>query len=923
MKNYLQKQPLYITLGIIIISTVAAIMSIHSTYVYLSTKNKIIEEMKQSSKHTLFLLKDNVTNLMAAYAVNEYDVLIQNEMRYQPLFSIVVDDYNTGKVLGIQSYISGKIRDADGNIIDFDPESSEQAKQLEGCCYSYTDDIVTSLGDKLGSITIHISNNYLNQELKKIIMGTIINLIAISLLLIFSLLITIRFFILKPISNIVTAIGNSDEDGIPLGLIPSHGATEIFTLSNTMNSMISSIKDSRIELKKQHDELSISYKQLNLQATALQAAADGIVITNKEGSIQWVNPAYEKITGYSFKETLGKNPRIFKSGHQDQAFYDNLWKTILSGKTWNAALYNKRKDGSLYLEDESITPVFGEGGEISHFVAIKRDITAQRNQEEQLHRSQKMDALGKLTGGIAHDYNNMLSVILGYADMLQNSLSDNPKLATFAGEIHRAGERGAKLTRKLLSFSRQQISEAEVTDINEQLGDIRLMLEKTLTVRIKLVLELADGLWPVWLDGNDLDDAILNMSINAMHAMPDGGQLVLATSNHHLNADDAKSLGLEPGDYVMLALSDTGTGMDEETRTKIFDPFFSTKGEMGTGLGLSQVYGFVQHAKGEVNVVSEPGYGTRFTLYFPRYHIEGSTSTEKQELTDTGWKWRGHETILVVDDEPGLLNVTQTILTSQGYQVLCAESAEQALTMLETEQIDLLLSDVIMPNMDGYQLARKVRKCYPKVKIQLMSGFDNICSPEAMDDERLLQKPLESHALLQRVRTMLDNVENPQVNPQVQSAEKLCKPIEWSDDYSTQITEIDTDHKELLAIVTRYQQALSSIASEKTIKDILDELLDYTEYHFKREEIVMEACTYPGLENHSRIHKLLLKRINIHVDEFERGELTAQKLNEFMVDWFTDHIMHMDKHIAPYAKGKEGEISRLLKGCEQKALMEN
>lgn len=715
--------------------------------------------MKYDSNFIGTLLQKNISDLIASYSVNEYDKLIFNTIQHRDTFAIIVEDYNMGKILGRESYISGKIRDADRNVIDYDFENAEQNKQLEESYYSDKYNIASSSGEILGSINIYISNQSMISELNQIITGTLINTITISLLLVLSLFITIRFFILRPISNIISVISKRDNHGIPIELITAHGSKEILTLSNTMNSMIHSIRDSRIKLTEQNNELKAHEDQLSLQVTALQAVADGVVITDKYGIIQWVNPSFEKITGYRFDEVLGKNPRMLQSGRQDQSFYQQLWQTILSGKTWLGELYNKHKDGSIYLELESITPVLDENGEIRHFVAIKRDITAHRQQEEQLHRSQKMDALGKLTGGIAHDYNNMLGIVLGYAELLENKLSDNPKLAKYASEIHHAGERGSKLTRKLLLFSRKQATEAEAVDINALLRDARLMLEKTLTVRIKLVMDLVDDLWPVWLDGSDLEDAVLNMSINAMHAMPDGGQLTLATSKKHLNVDEAKILGLAQADYVVLSLTDTGMGMDETIRKQIFDPFFSTKGNRGTGLGLSQVYGFVQRTKGAIKVYSEPGHGSRFALYFPRHQDKGSESIAAQPVTETDLS--GHETILVVDDEPGLRDLAQEILAAQGYKVLSAENGEQALTILETKSVDLLLSDVIMPGMDGYQLAAKVREHYPAVKIQLASGFSDNRHQDAVDDDLhqgMLHKPFSSQELLQRLRTLLDAV---------------------------------------------------------------------------------------------------------------------------------------------------------------------
>ena len=390
------------------------------------------------------------------------------------------------------------------------------------------------------------------------------------------------------------------------------------------------------------------------------------------------------------------------------------------------------------------------------FVCSCLDITHQEQQEEQLRRSQKMQALGKLTGGIAHDYNNMLGVITGYAELLEQALNKQPKLAHYAHEIRYAGERGSKLTNKLLAFSRQKVPMANGLNLNDLLQNQQHMLEKSLTVRVKLVFDLADDLWHVCLDSSDLEDAVLNISINALHAMKTGGQLTIQTSNVQLDELSAGILQVDMGDYVLLSISDTGTGMDKNTKDKIFEPFFSTKGDMGTGLGLSQVYGFVERSDGAIKVYSEPGHGTRFTLYFPR-HI-GSDSENQQTITNNKIDLSGKETILVVDDEPALLGLTTEILGQQGYKVLCAENAKQALEIIEHESIDLLLSDVVMPEMDGYHLAAIVQEKYPNIKIQMASGFSDDRHVDIVDDtlhKNLLGKPFHSQTLLQRIRELL------------------------------------------------------------------------------------------------------------------------------------------------------------------------
>ena len=372
-------------------------------------------------------------------------------------------------------------------------------------------------------------------------------------------------------------------------------------------------------------------------------------------------------------------------------------------------------------EDQDLLRIFGQriGLEIER-VEIQNKL---RKQEEQFRLSQKMEALGKLTGGIAHDYNNMLSVITGYAEVLEEDLKDQPKLSKYAYQIRRAGERSAKLTQKLLASSKKKPIIAENIYMNEVLQGMQHMLEKTLTARIKLIFDFDENIWPSWLDSNDFEDAILNLSINAMHAIEGNGQLTFQTQNKIIGQFDAQLLNLKAGDYVILSITDTGSGMDEAIKDNIFDPFYSTKGDKGTGLGLSQVYGFVDRSNGIIKVYSEVDHGTQFILYFPRY-IEGSFKKKSNKVISTT-DLNGNENILVVDDESALLELTCEILGARGYNVFSAENAKQAINILNNEHIDLLLTDVIMPDIDGYQLVSLAREINPKIKLQLISGFSD------------------------------------------------------------------------------------------------------------------------------------------------------------------------------------------------------
>ncbi len=403
-----------------------------------------------------------------------------------------------------------------------------------------------------------------------------------------------------------------------------------------------------------------------------------------------------------------------------------------------------------------------EGSPVSVLMGI-RDLSKIRDAEKeknylqyQLHQSQKMDALGKLTGGIAHDYNNMLGIIMGYADILEEKLSDQPKLIKYAQNIHYAGKRGAKLTKKLLSFSQQKISDAENLNLNTMLHEQQDMLQKTLTARIKLTFELADNLWPTWLDRGDLEDSIVNLCINASHAMEGKGKLTIMTRNMHFNKTDAHLSKIDPGDYILLSITDTGCGMSDTIKEKIFDPFYSTKGDKGTGLGLSQVYGFIKRSNGTIKVYSEPDHGTKITLYFPRHEKNIPVNNEHKE--NIAANIEGNETILVVDDEAALLELTCEILNIHGYKTIRAENGKQALKALENETIDLLLSDIIMPEMDGYELSSIVKDKYPDIKIQLISGFNDVNHTNMIDkilNQNLLYKPYNSQTLLKKVRELL------------------------------------------------------------------------------------------------------------------------------------------------------------------------
>ncbi|RLA41187.1 MAG: hypothetical protein DRQ64_02905 [Gammaproteobacteria bacterium] len=499
------------------------------------------------------------------------------------------------------------------------------------------------------------------------------------------------------------------------------------------------------------------------QREILDTMLDAVFTLDENANIQTFNKAAENLLGYQADDIIGQSCWILLPEQHIEKHRHYMNKYLATGEMKymgvSADIGGLRSDGSAFPMRMAIAPLGEKNADKQRFIASIQDLTRFKQQEEQLRRSQKMDALGKLTGGIAHDFNNMLGVIMGYADLLQVAIKDQPKLERYADEIYRAGQRGAQLTEKLLGFSRQKTAVAEVLSINTLLQTQQHMLAKAITPRITLVYDLGESLWPVYLDSGDLVDAILNISINAMHAMSEGGKLSLVTHNEHINELDAPLKGLPKGDYVLLSISDTGCGMDKHTQEKIFDPFFSTKGELGTGLGLSQVYGFVERSKGLIKIYSELGHGTRLTLYFPR-HRETSGTTDSNDSASAKHSLNGTETILVVDDEEALLNLSTEILHQHGYQVIPVGSGKQALDVLKSTPVQLLLSDVIMPEMDGYQLAATVQAQYPEVKIQLASGFTDDrhstkLNPTLLDN--IIKKPFKIKDLLSNIRELLDS----------------------------------------------------------------------------------------------------------------------------------------------------------------------
>ena len=537
-------------------------------------------------------------------------------------------------------------------------------------------------------------------------------------------------------------------------LILSAGILVSYLLYRYQNRLIEAI-NKQLDINQALNKSNIRFHDIAL------CGGDWIWEIDKEHRYTFVSDNVEDIIGYSVDEVIGRTPFDFM--HIDEASHlrELFLEIVLSQeKIVDLDNWNIDKDGKAICLRTNGVPVFDEEGQLYGYRGVDKDVTEQLLMSERLIRNQKMDALGKLTGGIAHDFNNILGTIVGYSELLKGGVSDDLQLNKYIDSILQTSDRAKKLTTKLLAFSSKEISSVSKIDVNQLLRDDQHMLETTLTARVSLLYELEVDLWPVLLDAGALEDAILNIVINAMHAIRDTGSLVITTSNVHISDKEAKLLHVSDGDYVSLTFFDTGIGMDKMTLQKIFDPFFTTKGDEGTGLGMTQVYGFIQRSKGAIQVSSKTDKGTTIMIYLPKCDTTKSINVKQNVDSDRELFLTGSETVLVVDDNAESRNMVVKVLSKNGYRVLCAENAIKALIILESTPVDLLFSDVIMPIMDGYELAAKVKKLYPTIKIQLTSGYAEMEHVSKVDEKlhlKYLSKPYNIMSLLLHIRELLDN----------------------------------------------------------------------------------------------------------------------------------------------------------------------
>jgi PAS domain S-box-containing protein len=537
--------------------------------------------------------------------------------------------------------------------------------------------------------------------------------------------------------------------------------TERKRVEEQVRGLLAESNRSRLALLGIIEDENRAKADLKRLAMAIEQAAEIIVITDAQGVIQYVNPAFETVTGYSSAEAIGQNPRILQSGQHDAAFYRGLWDTLASGKIWHGRFVNRRKNGEIYTEDATLSPVRDLAGGIANYVAVKRDITAELRMESQLAQALKMESVGRLAGGVAHDFNNMLMGIMGYADLCRgDGLPAGHPIRGYLDEITNGARRSADLTRQLLAFARKQTISPQVLDLNEAVTGMLNLLRRLIGERIELVWRPDLRACRIRIDPSQIDQILANLCVNARDAIEHAGQIVMATANVAIDPDFcAGHAGFIPGEYVLLEVSDNGCGMDKELLAHIFEPFFTTKGVgEGTGLGLSTVYGIIKQNNGFIYVDSEAGQGTTFKIYLPRF--AGAAVKGVVEVAPQASRSRG-ETILLVEDEDVLRAICRLFLTEFGYHVLVAATPAAALELAARHagEIHLMLTDMVMPGMNGRQLTDRMHAIRPGMKCMIMSGY----AADAMGQDDLagldvpfLEKPFSRDVLVRKVREVLE-----------------------------------------------------------------------------------------------------------------------------------------------------------------------
>ena len=480
-----------------------------------------------------------------------------------------------------------------------------------------------------------------------------------------------------------------------------------------------------------------------------------MLIADLNNEIININPAFIKSTGYKNEDIIGKNPSSLLSKNYPKEIYNEIQQKLEETGSWCDELYGQKINGEEFTALVNITMTKSKEKLMDHILILFSDITERKNMEAAMRQAQKMDAIGLLTAGISHDFNNLLAIILGNTELIENKITPDSKIYNSLQNLKDAGRRGAILIKQLLNYSRQQPKQITAFNINHLIEKLDSLIIRSVTPEIKVNMKFADELWLTNIDQSDFEEAIINMAINARDAITSYGSLIFETSNCVLDHEFCNSrTGLQPGKYVKLSISDNGSGIPKKELERIFEPFYTTK-ELGkgTGLGLAMVYSFAMRSNGYIDVVSKIGVGSIFSIYLPKTTMTEQVAAEEHPEKLSTAIYNG--TILVVDDEPSLVAISKEVLTLHGYKVLSANNGKEALDLVSKEKdIDLLFSDVLMPGgMNGYELAQYSLNIQPNLKILLTTG--HATQIQSQHEFLVLEKPYELNAMLSKIYDLL------------------------------------------------------------------------------------------------------------------------------------------------------------------------
>ncbi len=521
-----------------------------------------------------------------------------------------------------------------------------------------------------------------------------------------------------------------------------------------------------LAIEKERESLARKLQQRNREllrlATAIEQAAETIIVTDENSIVEYINPAGEAATGYSKSEIIGKSVSILQSLETDPAILSDMQESLKKGKVWKGRLINRRKDGNLYIDDLTITPVYNVEGEVVNYVSAQRDITHEQELENQLRQAQKMEAVGQMAGGVAHDFNNLLQAIQGYTDLALESLPPESEIREDLGEAMKAIDSATSLVRQLLAFSRSEKIEPRNIDLAECINEMLKILRRVAGENVQLKISQDPDLKNVFVDPGHVHQILMNLCVNARDAMPDGGTLTIRIQNVHFESARNLPSGLAPaGSYVLLRVSDTGTGMEKEIQKHIFEPFFSTKESgQGTGLGLATVFGIVKQHNGGIDVVSKRGKGTEFSIYFPASEAnQGTDDSQAAEATNTDAK--NNEWLLLAEDDEIVRNMTVKVLQRAGYRLIICDNGAEAIEkiMKNRDAISLCLLDIQMPGKNGLAVYWDMRQNNIPLPTIFISGYDK-GALRSLDlsakDLDMIEKPFSPSNILNRIRNLID-----------------------------------------------------------------------------------------------------------------------------------------------------------------------